>query len=144
MRTRFWILVWVLGILFPMAFLGRLWPVFGRLFNKVFAPTWMHMLMHSFLYAVLGILLTLLLRPVTLKSYGMLFGLLLLVGICHEAIQLVAAWTWPGWGEELFDLGVDLIGGGMGVGLGSVILAIANARSSRPRKAQLPSSSSRP
>ena len=144
MRTRLWILVWVLCILFPMAFLGSLWPAFGRLFNAVFAPTWMHVLMHSFLYAVLGILLTLLLRPVTIKSYGLLFGLVLLVGICHETIQLVAAWTWPGWGEELFDLGVDLTGGGLGAGLGAAILAITNARSSKPRKSPVPSSSPHP
>ncbi|MCX6035450.1 MAG: hypothetical protein NTV38_10830 [Chloroflexi bacterium] len=49
MRNRLRLILWRLGILFPMAFLGTIWPAFGHLFNTVFAPGWMHVIMHTFL-----------------------------------------------------------------------------------------------
>ena len=116
-RNRLWILLWVLGILFPMAFLGELWPGFGRFFNLIFAPDWMHVLMHGFLYLVLGILLALWLRPQTARTHLVLFGLALSVGFLHEGLQLLAAGAWPGWGAELLDLAVDLTGACLGAGL---------------------------
>jgi VanZ family protein len=117
MRNRLWILLWVLGILFPMAFLGKLWPGFGRVFNALFAPDWMHVVMHGFLYLVLGILLTLALRPAGPRTYILLLGLALAVGVLHEGVQLLAAGAWPGWGAELLDISVDMVGAYLGVGL---------------------------
>lgn len=110
MRTRFWTLIWILGILFPMAFLGRVWPAFGRLFDLVFAPNWMHVLMHGLLYAVLGFLLAGWIKPVSIRAGIKLIGLVMLVGILHESLQLLTAGIWPGWAPEVFDLAVDLGG----------------------------------
>jgi hypothetical protein len=116
-KSRFWTLVWVLGILFPMAWLGRLWPAFGRGFDLVFAADWMHVVMHGFLYLVLGILLVLALRPSSIRTYAWLFGLILCVGMLHEGIQLLAAGARPGWGAEMLDVSIDMLGAALGVGL---------------------------
>ncbi len=97
-----------------MAFLGRLWPAFGRAFYAVFAADWTHVAMHGFLYLVLGLLLVLGLRPTVRRTYLLLFGLALCVGVVHEAIQLLAAGAWPGWGAELLDLSVDMSGASLG------------------------------
>jgi hypothetical protein len=116
-HLRIIILLWVIGILFPMAFLGKLWPAFGIFFNSIFASNWMHILMHGLLYAMLGFLLTTLVGPSTPKAIPLLLGSCLLVGVLHEGMQLWAAQMWPGLGPELFDLGVDLIGSAAGIGL---------------------------
>jgi hypothetical protein len=50
MRARLWLILWLLGILFPMAFLEGIWPAFGHLFNAVFAPGWMFAIKHIFRY----------------------------------------------------------------------------------------------
>lgn len=118
-RSVLWtlILLWLIGILFPMAFLGSRWPALGAVFESVFAPNWMHLLMHGFLYAVLGLLLALGLRPVCARHFFMLAGLVLLVACLHEALQLWTAGMWPGWSPELYDLLVDLAGAALGVGI---------------------------
>jgi len=121
MRSRFWTLIWILGILFPMAFLGRIWPAFGRLFNFLFAPDWVHVLMHALLYTVLAYLLAGWIRPTSLQNGLKLLGLILLVGLLHESLQLFSAGNWPGWGPELFDIAVDLTGGLLGLLLDLVI-----------------------
>ncbi len=116
------ILLWTIGILFPMAFLGKLWPAFGAVFDAIFDSSWMHILMHSLLYAMLGFLLTLWAKPFATRSIVILLGISLLVGLLHEGLQLLAAHTWPGLFPELFDLGVDFVGAAAGIGLGWLIL----------------------
>jgi hypothetical protein len=115
MRSRLWIILWVLGILFPMAFLGTLWPACGRLFDAVFRPAWTHVVMHALLYAVLGLLLAQWLKPDSPRRVAILLGIACLVGCLQEAAQLVSAGVWPGWGPEAFDLGVDLSGACLGL-----------------------------
>lgn len=109
------ILLWLLGLLFPMAFLARLWPEFGRLFDLVFAPVWMHVLMHALLYAVLMFLLALWKPPASPGAAAGMLGLSLLIGILHEGVQVLTAGAWPGWRAELLDLGVDLAGASLGL-----------------------------
>ena len=121
MRTRLWTLIWILGILFPMAFLGRLWPAFGKVFNAIFAPDWMHVLMHTLLYAVLGFLLVQWMRPGSFTAILGFFGLVLAVGCLHEGFQLLTSRTWPGWNPEFFDLAVDLVGATLGLGLARLL-----------------------
>jgi hypothetical protein len=91
MRSRIWFILWIIGILFPMAFLGTIWPAFGHLFNTVFAPDWMHVIMHTFLYAVLGILLTHRIKSFSIRSALIIMGLALLVGCFHEGLQILTA-----------------------------------------------------
>jgi hypothetical protein len=104
MRARLWLIFWLLGILFPMAFLGTIWPSFGRLFNSFFAPGWNHVIMHAFLYAVLGILLTHWIKALSIRSALIILGLALLAGCFHEGLQILTANQWPGWSPEVFDL----------------------------------------
>jgi VanZ family protein len=109
-RSPLYTLLWMIGILFPMAFLGKVWPAFGDLFNAAFSAPWTHIAMHAFLYFILGLLLAQWVRPVSKKSLAVLAGCALLVGCIHESIQLLAAGAWPGWPAELLDLAVDLGG----------------------------------
>ncbi len=63
-RRKFVFLVfWVLGMLFPMAWFTRLSATYNRAFRYVFTPTWTHVVMHAFLYAVLAYLLGQVLGP---------------------------------------------------------------------------------
>ncbi|MEW6093294.1 MAG: hypothetical protein AB1531_04930 [Chloroflexota bacterium] len=111
------ILLWLIGILFPMAFLGSLWPALGKVFNAVFAPGWMHLLMHAVLYAVLGFLLAIGIKPISAKHFLSLAGVIFLVGCLHKTLQLLAAGIWPGPLPELYDLLVDVSGAALGMGL---------------------------
>ena len=115
MYRRLWLTLWLFGIFFPMAFLGSIWPAFGRLFNAVFAPVWMHVIMHAFLYCMLAILLTLWFRFPSIQSSLIIMGLAFLAGCIHESLQILAAGQWPGWTAEIFDLGVDICGAWVGI-----------------------------
>jgi hypothetical protein len=126
MRSRIWIVLWIAGILFPMEFLARLWPAFGRIFNPIFAPDWMHIVMHSLLYAMLAFLLAQIVPPVSPRAVLILLGLGLLVGCLQEGLQLVSARLWPGWPPEILDLSVDL--GGTIIGIIICRLTIHNKR----------------
>jgi VanZ family protein len=126
-----WILLWLGGMLFPMAFLGRLWPAFGEIFTGIFAQDWSHILMHALLYAVLGFLLLGQVRSLTRRNVLIVIVILLAVGMLHEGIQVLAAGTWPGWPEEAKDLLVDGIGGLAGMGLGLLLRRVRQGRAGR-------------
>jgi len=126
MRTRIWIVLWIAGILFPMEFLARLWPAFGRIFNPIFAPDWMHIVMHSLLYAMLAFLLAQVVHPISPRAILLLLGVGLLVGCLQEGLQLFSAGVWPGWPPEILDLSVDL--GGTIIGIIVSRLTIHNKR----------------
>jgi len=110
---------WTLGILFPMAWFTRFSATYDRLFNYVFGPPWTHVVMHTFLFAVLSYLLVPVIacRPAA-HSRGFLVGVVLAlvmgVAILQESIQLLYMAQMPGV-DEMLDLGVDLLGGGLGV-----------------------------
>ena len=120
MRSRFWILFWILGILFPMASLGRLWPSFGRLFNALFAAEWTHWIMHTFLYVILVVLLAQWIRPVSAKALLSLLGLAVVIGCFQEGLQWLTAKSAIGWSASAFDLVVDL--GGALIGWAAAVL----------------------
>jgi VanZ family protein len=122
MRSRIWIVLWIVGILFPMEFLARLWPAFGSIFNPIFSPDWMHIIMHSLLYAMLAFLLAQVVHPVSRKAILILVGLGLLVGCLQEALQLFSAGAWPGWPPEILDLCVDLAGTLIGISIGRLTI----------------------
>ena len=122
MRSRIWLVLWVAGILFPMAFLAKLWPAFGNVFSAVFAQDWTHILMHTLLYAVLGLLMAQAISPTSSKAILILGGLALLVGCLQEGLQLFSAGTWGGWPPEILDLFVDL--GGTIIGISATRLTM--------------------
>jgi hypothetical protein len=115
-RTRLWLLLlWLVGILFPAAWLGKVWPAYGSIFNRLFAPEWMHLAMHALLFAGLIVLLVTVLRLRLTRQIGLvLLGMALLVGLLQESSQLWAGVQVLRW-NSLFDLGIDLLGAGLGL-----------------------------
>jgi hypothetical protein len=109
------LLVWLLGILFPMAWVRKFSLGYQHVFNAIFAPEWMHWLMHAVLYAGLAVLLvkifTLGIKP---RSVLLVCGVVLLVGILQEGIQCFSAVQVLRW-NSVFDLGMDLFGAAVGL-----------------------------
>jgi len=117
MRRRVFLLIWILGILFPIAWIGRSSPGFNRYFETVFALEWVHAVMHVLLYAGLAnlILFSFDWQP-TLKSLGSIVLIALVLGVIQEVIQQISGnipyFRW----NSLLDLGVDLGGALLGFG----------------------------
>ncbi|GAP62185.1 hypothetical protein ARMA_0608 [Ardenticatena maritima] len=112
-RKHLLLLFWLVGILFPMALFTRYSATYNRWFQTVFTPEWTHVVMHAFLYAVLAVLLARTLPPRFCHPFWLL-TLVLLVACLQEGVQLIYTASLPG-RDELFDIGVDLIGGSVGV-----------------------------
>lgn len=91
MRSRVGLLLWLVGILFPMVLVGKIWPAFGNVFDSLFAPDWVHVVMHALLYSVLGFLIASFIPLVSLKPVLLSSFLLLLIGIVQESLQLFSA-----------------------------------------------------
>lgn len=115
MRLRWLLWFWLFGILFPVAVFRQFWPAFRRHFDAVFYPDWVHVLVHIILFAGFTLLVAwnyrLVLSPVS--AAGVLLAVLV-VGILQEALQTLSQdifWL-PG---VLFDLGIDLFGGILGI-----------------------------
>jgi hypothetical protein len=115
MRSRFvWLFLWLAGILFPMAWLGRFSPGYRRLFQAVFAPAWVHLVMHAALYAGLVVLVIVAFNlALTRRTTVRLLLTVLSVGLLQEGLQLIAGVQVLGW-NTLLDLGVDLSGALLG------------------------------
>jgi hypothetical protein len=118
MWKRVLLLLWLLGILLPMAWFTRYSPLYGRAFALLFGPLWVHIAMHALLFAVLAYLAGGELRRRVpawpLRGHALLvLGLLLAVALFQEAIQLSYK-ARPAGPDELLDLAVDLAGGAAG------------------------------
>lgn len=105
--------VWLIGILFPMALFTRYSATYNRWFQTVFTPEWTHIVMHALLYGVLAVLLTTTLPPIYCRPRWIL-ALVLVVACLQEGIQLIYTASLPG-SDEVFDIGVDMLGGLAGV-----------------------------
>ncbi|HPL79982.1 MAG TPA: hypothetical protein PKY40_13315 [Burkholderiaceae bacterium] len=114
-------LLWVAGILLPVAYIVQYWPPARQAFDWVFGPLWMHVLTHAFLFAALAYLAAATLGwplfgharwPMVL---GVL-GLVLAAALLQEGIQL-AYKARPVMADDVLDIGVDLAGGLVGLGL---------------------------
>ncbi len=108
---RAWFILWLAAILFPAAWLrGSFWQ-FRYQFDAIFAPEWVHIVMHAIQYAVL-VMLTGYVLGFKRGFFSLLLsaGIIIVVGVGQEVLQLITHSTVPGW-NSLFDLGVDLAGG---------------------------------
>lgn len=113
------LLLWILGILVPVAWFGRSSATYRSLFNRFFHPLWVHVLMHAALFAVLACLLAqpLARRPGIGSGWRfalILLGLILAVAALQEGVQLTYK-ARPLGADELLDVGIDLVGAGLGL-----------------------------
>lgn len=132
MRRSAILLVWLAGILFPMALLTRFSATYSRLFGRVFNPLWVHLLMHAFLFAGLAYLLARHLGRRTAMTSGWrlvvgVLGLVLVVALLQESIQLLYK-ARPLGMDEVLDVGIDFAGGVLG------IMAFTPPRSTPPSR----------
>ena len=117
----------------PMAWLVRASPIAYRLFNTLFSPPWMHIVMHSLLFAVLAALLmqSLYGRLATKGGVGVVLALVLGAALLQEGIQLFSEQRVLH-GDNFFDIGVDMLGGGLGLLLALGLRKMVARRASRP------------
>jgi len=99
MRRYLLLLFWLTGILFPMVLFTRCSATYKCWFQTVFTPEWTHVVMRAPLYGVLAVLLAAPCHPPVAAPGG---------------IQLVYTASLPG-RDEVFDIGVDMLGGLTGV-----------------------------
>jgi hypothetical protein len=79
---------WVIGIIFPMAWLGLKNAQFKAWFDAIFSPLWMHILMHALLYAVLALILAwITARPQQSLPLVRLLSIVLSVAILQEPFR---------------------------------------------------------
>ena len=114
MRRWFWLVLWLSGILFPLAWIKRFSPVYEQVFDALFSPEWVHWVMHASMYAGLIILvhISFNLRP-SWQTLGLLFLLTLWVSILQESLQLASGVQVFGWNICL-DLVIDMLGAAIG------------------------------
>jgi hypothetical protein len=109
------LIFWLLGILFPVAWLGNYSSRYREVFNAIFTPEWMHWLMHIALYAGLAILIVVVFNlPICRRTVLWVLGVVVFVGMIQEGMQLVSGMQVLQW-NSFFDLGVDLIGAAIGL-----------------------------
>jgi hypothetical protein len=89
--------------LFPFGWLGTLWPTFGRGLDQVFSTDGWHAIGHAALFCLLG-MAALAVLPQLHARPGRYFGMLLMVGVGQEIIQMLYKGR-----LLLFDDGRDLL-----------------------------------
>jgi VanZ family protein len=114
MKRTFILLVWLVGILLPMAWFGRFSESYQHVFNFIFGPPWMHVVTHAVLFAVLAYLLAVIVSKLTGGQANgrvmvITLFLTLLIALLQEVIQLGYKGRPFGY-AEVFDLGVDMAG----------------------------------
>jgi hypothetical protein len=120
MRVRLFLLAWIIGLLFPLAWLGS--SNYRNIFDNIFAPEWVHILLHTLLYAVLSMLLVLALGLSTnWTSIFKTLMIVLMVGTIQETLQWVSQGNLY-LGQAMirnagFDIIVDLIGSLIGLAI---------------------------
>ncbi len=134
MKRNLFLLFWTIGILMPMAWLLRTSPVAYRIFNTLFSPVWMHILMHSLLFAVLGALLMQRLSGTLARRVGLTLALVLVAAILQEGFQLLSRQSVLHL-DNLFDIGIDMLGGLLGL---SAVLVFRKIAARRAAQTQVP------
>ena len=100
-----------------MAWLGRFSPAYQRAFDAIFAPEWMHWFMHALLFGGLAALFVIVLHlNLDRKTAWIALALALGVGFFQETFQALSQGSFSLAGS-VFDLGVDLVGGLLGLGV---------------------------
>jgi hypothetical protein len=91
MRKQHWLLVilalWVGGMVFPLEWLGLIWPGFGTVLGRVFATDAAHTAGHALLFAGLGLGL-LVVRPAWRHHPARYLAVIALIALAQESAQL--------------------------------------------------------
>jgi amino acid transporter len=115
MKAKLSLLLMLFITIFPMNWLREKSAFLRDNFDLIFSPEWMHILGHLILFSVLVFLILRSLHlPLNPRTFIVLLGIILMIGGAQELLQLPTKgrdFSWP----EVFDLGVDLLGGMMGV-----------------------------
>jgi hypothetical protein len=114
-RSRWLLLAWLVGMLFPLAVLGQVWPAFRQFFDAAFGSDWVHIFLHALLFGGLVVLLwgTLGLR-FSARAVLLTLGVVLAAAALQEGFQGLSKGLFSLSGS-LFDLWVDLFGGLLGL-----------------------------
>lgn len=99
--------------LFPYGWLNLHWPWFAAITQRLFESEVVHIVCHIGLFALLG-MGVLQLVPRLSQHLGIYLGLMLLVGLVQEFLQLATFKSRPFGLSDLFDLGTDLVGAAIG------------------------------
>ncbi|MEW5870400.1 MAG: hypothetical protein AB1894_14085 [Chloroflexota bacterium] len=118
-RARLILILWLVGLLFPLAWLGKYSAVYRQVFNAVFGFEWVHVLMHLALFAGFAILLILAFKlPVNRRALVFALAAILFFGVLQETLQFISQSGYSlqllAFGGPVFDLGIDLTGGWLG------------------------------
>ena len=103
-----------------MGWLAGRSATYGRWFDVLFGPEWVHILMHMALFAGLAFLLLLVIgKPVDWRVVLIVIAAGLIVGLFQEGLQIISRTSW---GAKtlllsLYDLGIDLLGVALGLGI---------------------------
>ena len=117
MYKRFILVLWLFGIIFPMAWLGRFSTRYHVFFNTLFSSEWIHWVMHGVIFAGLTLLVMYAFDlPPSRGTLGIILLVALGVGIVQESLQLFSGVQVLRWNTFL-DLIVDSAGALVGYGL---------------------------
>lgn len=109
------LIVLLLGILFPFALVREFSDQARLQFDAIFGPEWVHWVMHGVLFACLALLLPASYRrPLRWRDRLQVVGVILLSGVLQEIFQALQK-GFLYLGGAVFDLGVDLAGGLIGL-----------------------------
>lgn len=115
-KSNSWLLAGLVGLvaaaLFPYGWLATHWPTFDRFTGFIFGSEAAHVAGHVGLFALLGTAV-LLIFPSWRRRPSLYFGLIIVIGIVQEFLQIVSFKHRPIAANDLFDLAVDLLAAGV-------------------------------
>ena len=121
-RSRILLLLWLAALLIPLGSLRRYSAIYRQAFDAVFSPEWVHIFMHATLYVVLAVLLGLSfgkLKFLDWRTVLIILGIIVLIGVLQEGLQVFSqaglSFGRQVIGYAVFDIGVDLVGGVIGL-----------------------------
>lgn len=107
--TRLWPLaIGAVLVLFPFDWLGKIWPAYQQVFERVFVGAREHHIGHSTLFFIVGLML-LLSFPILRTRPILYFGLMISAAIAQELVQDLFKFVVPDLTDG-FDLLFDAIG----------------------------------
>jgi hypothetical protein len=127
MKRKLPLFLWLSVTIFPFNWLRQESFVIRKHFDALFSPEWIHILGHLIIFSALAMLfLWTYRRPLNMRSIALMLSVILITGGLQELLQLPAKGRPFGW-PEVFDLGVDMVGGILGGSLFAVYLRWKNS-----------------